>query len=147
VWSLLGAGLCAVIFAVSLVPQTGSSPYYVRSVPSVLNAAFSALEVCMLPLCTLIPVPLLIIGRRYLRRSRAGTRRVAAWTAVASVGIAVEALFWFRVYRFVAGPRWLFGPSWHALGLSIGFLIVGVAMAGVLLGTPSSASPSVPPGA
>jgi hypothetical protein len=92
----------------------------------------------MLPLCTLIPVPLLVAGRRYLRRSLAGTPRVAAWTAVASAGIAVEVLFWLwlgfsHVGRFPLLPD----PSWHALDFSVGFLIVGAAMAGVLLGVPS----------
>jgi hypothetical protein len=99
----------------------------------------------MLPLCTLIPVPLLIAGRGYLRRSLAGTRRLAAWTAVASAGIAVEALFWLRVYLFVSGPRWVYPRSWHALELSVAFLIAGAAMASVLLGIPSPASRSAPP--
>jgi hypothetical protein len=75
VWSLLGASTCAVLFAVSLIPEQGP---YIRSVPFGLEAAGAVLEVCMLPLCTLIPVPLLIAGRRYLRRSLAGTRRIAA---------------------------------------------------------------------
>jgi hypothetical protein len=145
-WSLLGASTCAVIFAVSLIPEQGSYPYYSRSVPFGLNAAGGVLEVCMLPLCTLIPVPLLIAGRRCLRRSLAGTRRVAAWTAVASAGIAVEALFWLRLYLFVSRSRWLYDPSWHALELSVGFLIAGAAMAGVLLGIPSPASRPAPPG-
>lgn len=131
VWPLLGAGLCAVLFAVSLVPEQGPD---IRSVPRGLNDACGVLEACMLPLCTLIPVPLLIAGRRFLRRSLAGTRRLAVWTAVASAGIAVEAVFWLRVYLFMSGPRWLSPHSWHALELSAGFLIVGVAMAWVLLG-------------
>ena len=144
VWSLLGASLCAVIFAVSLIPEQG--PYYVRSVPHGLNVAGGVLEACMLPLCTLIPVPLLIAGRRYLRRSPAGTRRVTAWTAAASAGVAVEAVFWLRVYLFVSGPRWVYPRSWHALELCVGFLIAGAAMAGVLLGIPSPASQLAHPG-
>lgn len=143
-WSLLGASTCAVEFAYSLVPEQG--PYYVRSVPYALDAAGTVLLVCMLPLCALIPVPLLIIGRRYLRRSLAGTRRAAAWTAVASASITVEALFWLRLYLNVSGPRWLSYPSWHALEFAAGFLIAGVAMAGVLLGIPSPAPRSAPPG-
>jgi hypothetical protein len=94
----------------------------------------------MLPLCALIPVPLLIAGRRHLRRSLAGSRRVAAWTAIASVGIAVETLFWVRLVRLVGSSvdfRFLPDhPSWHALAFSAGFLSVGAAMAGVLLGAP-----------
>jgi hypothetical protein len=115
--------------------------------PHGLKVAGGVLEACMLPLCTLIPVPLLIAGRRYLRRSLAGTRRVTAWTVAASAGIAVEAVFWLRVYLFVSGPRWLFPHSWHALELSAGFLIAGAAMAGVLLSIPSPASEPALPGA
>ena len=145
-WSLLGAGLCAVTFAISLVPETGSYPNYIQSVPFGLNAAEAVLEACMLPLCTLIPVPLLIAGRRYLRSSLAGKRRVTAWTTAASAGIAVEALFWLRLCHFVAGSRWLSDPSWHALELTAGFLIAGATMTGILLGIPSPPSRPVPPG-
>jgi hypothetical protein len=145
-WSLLAASTCAVIFAVSLLPEQGSYPDYIRSVPYGLDVAGTVLEVCMLPLCTLIPVPLLIAGRRYLRRSLAGTWWATAWTAVASMGIAVEALFWLLLYHFVSGSRWLYPRSWHALELSVGFLIVGVAMAGILLGVQSSVSRPMPPG-
>jgi len=137
-WSLLGASTCAVLFAISLIPEQGSYPYYIRSVPFGLNATGTVLTAFMVPLCTLIPVPLLIAGRRYLRHSLAGTRRVAAWTVVASAGIVVEALFWYRLYVYVAVFRWLTHSSWHALELSVGFLIVGAAMAGVLLGVPES---------
>jgi hypothetical protein len=65
-WSLLGASTCAVLFAISLIPEQGSSPYYIRSVPFGLNATGTVLTAFMVPLCTLIPVPLLIAGRVYL---------------------------------------------------------------------------------
>jgi len=143
VWSLLGASMCAVLFAVSLVPETGSYPDYARSVPRGLVVAATVFEVGMLPRAV-IPVPLLIAGRKCLRRSRAGTRRVAAWTAVASGGIVVEAVFWFRLFHFMNSGRWLYPRSWHVLELSAGFLIAGVAMAGVLLGIASPASRPTP---
>jgi hypothetical protein len=105
----------------------------------------------MLPVCTVIPVPLLIAGRRHLRRSLAGTRRVAAWTAVASAGIAVEALFWLRLIHLLGSSidfRFLPDyPSWHALDFSAGFLIVGAAMTVVLLSAPSPESQPTPLGA
>jgi hypothetical protein len=142
VWSLLGAGLCGVIFAISLIPEQESYPYHIRSVPHGLVVAAAVLEACMLPLCTVIPVPLLTAGRRCLRRSPAGPRRITAWTAAASAGIAVEALFWYRVLFFV----WIYPRSWHALELCVGFLVAGAAMAGVLLGTPAPASRPAPPG-
>jgi len=143
VWSLLGASVCAIAFANSLITAPWPAPGP-KSVLLVLELALAVLGLCMLPLCTLIPVPLLIAGRRHLRRSLAGTRRVATWTAIASAGIAVEALFWLRLilllgssidFRFL--PDY---PSWHALDFSAGFLIVGVAMAGVLLSAPSPES-------
>jgi hypothetical protein len=144
VWSLLGASTCAVLFAVSLIPeQRGVCAKgvfcYARSVPFGLKVAGGVLEVCMLPLCMLIPVPLLFAGRGCLRRSLAGTRRVAAWTTVASAGVAVEAVFLLRLYYFLNSGRWLYPRSWHLLELAVGFLIVGVAMTGVLLGIPSPA--------
>jgi len=147
VWSLLGASTCAGLFVVSLIPQHGSYPNYSRPVPVGFNDVGTVLELCMLPLCMLIPVPLLIAGRRCLRRSLAGTRRVAAWTAAASAGIVVEALFLLRLYHFMNFGRWLYPRSWHALELSLGFLIAGAAMAGVLLSIPSPAPESAPPGA
>jgi hypothetical protein len=140
VWALLGAGLRAVAFANSLIaaPWLSGVPNFVLLV---LELALAVVGLCMLPLCTLIPVPLLIAGRRHLRRSLAGPRRVAAWTAIASAGIAVEVLFWVRLVRLVGSSvdfRFLPDyPSWHALDFSAGFLIVGAAMAGVLLSAPS----------
>jgi hypothetical protein len=142
VWSLLGVSTCGLLFVASLIPQHGSYPNYDRSLPVGLNDTGVVLTLFMVPLCMLIPVPLLIAGRRYLRRSHAGTRRVAAWTAVASAGIAVEALFMLRLYDFMEFSHWLYPRSWHALELSVGFLIVGAAMASVLLGTPPASRPA-----
>jgi hypothetical protein len=149
-WSLLGASVCAIAFANSLV----TAPWPAAESKSVLVAlelALAVLGLCMLPLCTLVPVPLLIAGRRHLRRSLAGTRRVAAWTATASAGIAVEALFWIRLIHLLSSSidfRFLPDyPSWHALDFSAGFLIVGAAMAGVLLSAPSPEPQPTPLGA
>jgi hypothetical protein len=137
VWSLLGVGTCALLFAVSLIPLQGASPNYVRSVPVGLDYTGTILGVCMVPLCMFIPVPLLIAGRRHLRRSLAGTRRVTAWTASASAGILVEALFLFKLGHHDSLIPY---RSWHALELSVGFLAVGAAMAAVLLGIPPLAT-------
>jgi hypothetical protein len=55
-------------------------------------------------------------------------------------GIAVEALFWIRLIHLLGSSidfRFLPHPRWHALDFSAGFLIVGAAMAGVLLSAPS----------
>jgi len=149
-WSLLGASVCAIAFANSLItaPWPASEP---TAVLLVLELALAVLGLCMLPVCTVIPVPLLIAGRRHLRRSLAGTRRVAAWTAVASAGIAVEALFWLRLIHLLGSSidfRFLPDyPSWHALDFSAGFLIVGAAMTVVLLSAPSPESQPTPLGA
>lgn len=131
VWSLLGASACAGLFVVSLIPLQGSYPYYIRSVPVGLDDTGTAIGVCMVPLCLLIPIPLLIAGRRYLRRSLAGTRRIAAWTAAASAGIVIETLFLFKLCHHDCLIPY---RSWHVLELSMGYLVVGAAMAVVLLG-------------
>ena len=137
VWSLLGAGVCAVAFVNSLITAPWPAASRPTAVLLVLELTLAVLGLCMLPVCTLIPVPLLIAGRRHLRRSLAGTRRVAAWTAIASAGVAVEALFWLRFIHLLGSStdfRFLPDyPSWHALDFSARFLIVGAAMTGVLL--------------
>jgi hypothetical protein len=86
----VGAGVCAIAYSLIAAPRLSGVPDFVLLV---LELALAVAGLCSLPLCTLIPVPLLIAGRRHLRRSLAGPRRVAAWTAIASAGIAVEVLF------------------------------------------------------
>jgi len=60
---------------------------------------------------------------------------VKAWTVAASAGIAVESLFIWRVIHFV-GTAYsnLPVPSWHALAFAIAYIVVGAAMALVLIG-------------
>ena len=132
-WALLGAAACAVTFGVSTIPAPAPDG---RAIPLWLELVEAVLAVCMLPACTLIPVPLLAAGRTHLHRvAGAGQRSAAAWTAVASIGIALEALFWVRlVHLFRTSYSNLPQPSWHALDFSIGFAIVGAAMIGVLIG-------------
>jgi hypothetical protein len=150
VWSLLGASVCALAFAISLITAPWPAPEPSKAVLLVLLLALAVLGLCMLPLCTLMAVPLLIAGRRHLRRSLAGTRRVAVWTAIASAGIAIEVLFWLRLIHLLGSSidfRFLPDyPSWHSLDFSAGFLIVGAATAGVLLSAPSPGSQSEPLG-
>jgi len=131
VWSLLGAVECALLFAVSLIPI---QPGYIRSVPVGLDYSLGVVEACMAPLCVLIPVPLLIEGRKYLRRSLAGTRRVTTWTVSASAGLLVEAMFLFKVCDHDCLIHY---RSWHLLELCVGFLAAGAAMAIALLGVTS----------
>jgi hypothetical protein len=119
---------------------TISLKVFPASIPLVFDLVEAGLALCMLSLCTLLPVPLLMTGRVYLRRSaRAGARWVTAWTAVASASIAVEAVFWIRLVHLLgtSDPN-LPEPSWHALDFSAGFLIVGAAMAYVLIGATRS---------
>jgi hypothetical protein len=104
----------------------------------------------MLPLCTLIPVPLLSPGEGTwpFTRGDAAGRRVDGHRIS---GIAVEALFWIRLIHLLGSSidfRFLPDyPSWHALDFSAGFLIVGAAMTGVLLSAPSPEPQPTPPGA
>ena len=107
----------------------------------------AALGLCALPVCGLMPVLLLIAGRRYLRRSTGpGTREHTAWTVAASAGIAVGVLFWVWVFDCLKDEEWMEPPpTWPTLDVSIAFLIVGAAMAGILLSTPPPAQPPPPP--
>jgi hypothetical protein len=119
-----------------------------RQIPFWLDIATLLLACCMLPACTLIPVPLLVAGRRCVRlTARAGSRWAAAWTGAASAGIAVETLFLVRfiglIRAFGSGFPNLPEPSWNALDFSIAFMIAGGAMMVVLFGATRS-SPTRP---
>jgi hypothetical protein len=133
-WALLGAGACASTFVISTIPAPLPDG---RSVPAPLLITEALLALEMVPLCVL--VPLLIVGRGYLRHpARAAAPWVKAWTVAASAGIGVEALFIIRLAHlfWVPGARFanLGQPSWHALAFAIGFLIAGAAMSFALIG-------------
>jgi len=141
VWSLLGAIPCAIAFGIitSLIQPGGlwsPSAWFV--------IAGIALGFFALPLCGLMPVLLLIAGRRYLRRSTGpGAREDTAWTVAASAAIAVGVLFWVWGWDCLKDRAWQEPfPSWPTLDVSIAFLIVGAAMAGILLSTPPPPSPA-----
>ena len=144
VWSLLGAVPCAIAFGLitSLIQPGGW-----RSPSSWLVIAGMALGLCALPVCGLMPVLLLVAGRRYLRRSTGpGTREDTAWTVVASAAIAVGVLVWVWVWDCLKDRAWMEPfPSWPTLDVSIAFLIVGAVMAGILLSTPPPAQPPPSP--
>ncbi|MGO8956250.1 MAG: hypothetical protein ACLQFR_02570 [Streptosporangiaceae bacterium] len=145
-WALLGASACAVTFAVSTI---GAPTPDGRTIPLWLELAEGLLAASMLPACTLIPLPPLAAGRAHLRRvARAQRRWAAAWTAAASAGVALQALFWVRLVHFLGTsyadlPR----PSWHALEFGTSFAMVGAAMIAVLIGataSPRTTSASIP---
>jgi hypothetical protein len=135
-WALLGAGACASTFAISTIPAPLPDG---RPIPALLLVLDGLLALAMVPLCLLVPVPLLLVGRRYLRDSaQVAPKWRRAWTVAASAGIGVEALFAVRLARSFraaqAGFAGLGQPSWHALAFSIGFLVAGAAMSLVLIG-------------
>jgi hypothetical protein len=140
-WALLGAATCAVTFIISTIPaQVG----FGRTIPLPLDIIEAVLALGMLTFCTAGPVGLLASGWAYLRHSaRKGVRWVTAWTAVASSSLAIEALFWSRLMHML-GTRYanLPYPSWHALDFAVGYLVVGTAMACVLIGARRSAGRS-----
>jgi hypothetical protein len=143
-WSLLGAIPCAIAFGMMAgLLQPGS----LWSPSAWLVIAGIALGLCALPLCGLMPVLLLIAGRRYLRGSTGtGTREDTAWTVAASAAIAVGVLFWVWVLVCLKDKDWMDPfPTWPTLDVSIAFLIVGAAMAGILLSTPPPAQRPSPP--
>jgi hypothetical protein len=85
----------------------------------------------MLPICAAIPVPLLVGGRRQLRRLAFAKRHWrSVWTAAGSIAVVVEAVFLFRLTRILLTPYAnLSQPSWHALEFSLAFAVAGAAMA------------------
>jgi hypothetical protein len=118
-WSLAGAGCCAVVFVASLIPEYGSPLSFINDSP---------------PYGVIVAVVTL---------APAGARRVGDWTAVGWAGIVITVML---LYQFAAARSTdLFDPAWHALELCIGFLVVGTAMLGLLLGIPvPEAVPSSP---
>jgi hypothetical protein len=131
-WAVLGCAACLTTFAISTIPALtplGSN------IPQWLEDAEGLLVVTMVPVCVLIPVPLLISGRRLLgRRISAGKPWVTAWTVAASAGVFIESLFVWRLILIVVTASNLPTPSWHALAFAIAYLVVGTAMALVLVG-------------
>jgi hypothetical protein len=140
-WALLGAAACTVTFVISTIPAPAG---FGRTIPLPLDIIEAALALGMLPLCTVGPVGLLVSGWAYLRHSaHQGARWVTAWAAVASTSLAIETLFWSRLMHML-GTRYanLPHPSWHALDFAVGYLVVGAAMACVLVGARRSAGRS-----
>lgn len=141
-----GTAACAVIFVISRIPAPMPDG---RNIPNWLLLAASALAIVMLPTCATIPVPLLVGGRRQLTKIAVGQRRWrTVWTVAGSLAIAVEAVFLFRLTRFLLTPYVnLAQPSWHALDFSLVFAATGGLMALVLLAASRStgqASPASP---
>jgi len=145
-WALLGAGACASTFVISTIPAPLPDG---RSIPALLFVTEELLALAMVPLCLLVPVPLLVVGRSYLRDSaRAAPPWVRAWAVAVSAGIGVEALFVVRLAHFFGAAETSFAdlgqPSWHALAFSIGFLAAGAAMCLVLASARRAAGPPRP---
>jgi hypothetical protein len=145
-WAVAGAGFCALAFVLSLIPELNgsSSPDPFDSIPVALNFVLGILGLCAVLLFIVSPVLLLIAGRRYLRGRPAGARRAGGWTAVGWAGIVITVML---LYQIVAAMNTdVFDPAWHALELCIGFLVVGAAMLGLVLGIPVPEAVSSSPG-
>lgn len=143
-WALLGAAACGTTFAISTIPAPVPDG---RSIPLVVWAAQGLLALAMVPGCAVLPAPLLIAGRNYLRHSaHARQRWVTAWTVAGALSVAVESLFLWRLLDLLFGfshSYWnLPEPSWHAFAFFVAFLIAGAAMACVLICARRSVSPA-----
>jgi hypothetical protein len=147
VWTGLGMAVCMTTFLISTIPV---SPGWGRLIPGWLSLAGLLLAITAVPLCALIPLPLLTFGRRRLRRkARVSRRWEVAWNAAASGSVAVEATFLFRLARFLhlgvtAQTAGLAEPSWHSLSFAIAYSIVGLLMAGVLIAAGRSGQGAAP---
>ena len=140
-WALLGSVACLTTFAISTIPIPAPWPDG-RDIPFWLECSEALLAIAMIPACALIPVPLLISGRRLLRgRIRASRNWTFAWTITASAGVAIEGLFVWRLVRNLSTPfANLPAPSWHALYFGVGYFVVGIAMTLALAGAGWSAT-------
>jgi hypothetical protein len=139
VWSGLGTAACACYFAASTRPDQ-PSPFLL------LGAIIGAF---MLPACLVLPAVLLPAGGRYLRkaapaaalaadlssgdRTSARDRWMTGWMAAAQGSVLVEAYFILRLYWHLHAGGAPGGPSWHALGFSIAFLVTGAEMIRILI--------------
>ena len=87
-----------------------------------------------------LPLPLLIAGLVYLRRS--GWRWLATWTAAVAAGAALEAMVITWTGYHYPSPTYV-GPgivSWVSLTESLGFAALGAAMMAILAGAERSAA-------
>lgn len=135
-WALLGGAASAAAFAISTIP---APPPWGRaySIPLWLEVTQALLAIIMVPVCAVIPVPLLITGRRRLRGAvKASLSWNSAWTAAASAAVLVEAMFLYRLARLLlmlgSFPN-LPTPSWHALAFAIAYITAGLMMVFVLM--------------
>jgi len=141
-WALLGATACALTFAISNIPAPVPDG---RSIPGGLYLGEIVLAAFMLPLCAIIPAPLLVAGCIHLRRARASLPWTSAWAAAAAVGLGTEARFLVRFAHMLSTPFYnLPQPSWHALDFAIAFTAAGVVMASALISATWSASRRTP---
>jgi hypothetical protein len=138
-WALWAAATSAYLFIWSTMPvnQLDEPPLWG---PDWLFTImyFFALSALARPL---LLVPLLITGLTHLRRTaRARWRWVLAWVLAGSAGISVEVLDVTDYALPFPAPNYM-GPavvSWPNLVEAVGFLAVGAAMLGVLIGAERS---------
>jgi hypothetical protein len=137
-WSLLGAGACVTTFYIASVPSVllpGG-----KDVSSLAFFSATAVTAWIVPVCTLIPVPLLIAGRVYLLHATTGKSHWAdVWTVLASAAVLLEAFFWVRLVRFLRRPEAGLTFSWHAADFAVGFLALGAIMVAALITASRSA--------
>ena len=135
----VGAAGCAFLFYVSTRPVTIPDDWGAQ-VPGVFGAiATMAFSLAAWP-WVVLPVPLLIAGLVYLRRS--GWRWPAMWTAAVAAGAALEAMVitWFGYHYpspVYVGPGMV---SWVSLAEALGYAALGAAMMAILAGPERSAT-------
>ena len=135
----VGAVGCCFLFYVSTLPVTIPDDWGAQ-VPGVFGAiTMMAYTLAALPWAVL-PLPLLIAGLIYLRRS--GWRWLATWTAAVVAGAVLEAMVitWFG-YHYPS-PTYV-GPGmvrWISLAESLGYAVLGAGMIAILAGAERSAA-------
>lgn len=129
-YTLLGAAGCAGLFYVSTLPVTIPDDWPAQAPAWLLAAGTGMVLVLGLP-WMFLPIPLLLLGVRQVRRAAPGRWSwpvLWSWTVAAAVGM--QALAITRVGYHIPSPGYR-GPgivSWVSLVESIGFLALGTVM-------------------
>lgn len=125
------AALCALTFGESTVPGPLRDG---RPLPYPTFIAYLVLML-LLPLSTILLVPLLALRRSPRGGEPSRPRRVTSWIVAVGAGTAVDILLWISVAGYLTPESFgsLRPMDWGALCLSIAFLAIGIGMMALVL--------------
>lgn len=140
-WSVPMAIMCVTAFGVHAAPWP---PRAGTSLPAWRLVLLLVLAITG-PVALFLPLPLIGLGRDYLRRAAPpGSRLPAMWLWAVGVGVALEIGFGVAVAHHMAKPASQALTSMGATVLPGAFVIVGVLLITVLLTVGLSRAPAGP---